>query len=76
MINKINKIINTIIENKGGHKLSDNMLSSNTHLRNDIGFDSLDMAELTVRIEAEFKIDIFENNIVYTIQEILDILHK
>ena len=41
------------------------------HLRNDIGFDSLDFAELTVRIEAEYNIDIFEDGIVNTVGEIV-----
>ena len=41
------------------------------HLRKDIGFDSLDLAELTVRIEAEYDIDIFEDGIVNTVGEIL-----
>lgn len=46
------------------------------HLRNDIGFDSLDLAELTVRIEAECDIDIFEDGIVNTVGEILEKLES
>ena len=46
------------------------------HLRNDIGFDSLDLAELTVRIEAEYDIDIFEEGIVNTVGEILNKLKE
>jgi len=46
------------------------------HLRNDIGFDSLDLAELTVRIEAEYDIDIFEDGIVNTVSEILEKLNS
>ena len=46
------------------------------HLRNDIGLDSLDLAELTVRIEAEFDIDIFENGIVNTVGEVIDKLNS
>lgn len=42
----------------------------------DIGLDSLDLAELTVRIESEFNIDIFENGIVETIEEIINILQS
>jgi acyl carrier protein len=41
-------------------------------LRDDIGFDSLDLAELTVRIEAQFKVDIFEKGIISTVGEIFD----
>ena len=43
-----------------------------TNLRDDIGLDSLDLAELTVIIEAEFDIDIFENGIINTVGEIFE----
>ncbi len=43
------------------------------HLRDDIGMDSLDLAHLTVLIEDEYGIDIFEENNVDTV---LDILNK
>jgi len=46
------------------------MLNLSTSLRNDLGFDSLDLAELTVKIEDIFDVDIFENRIVDTLQEI------
>lgn len=36
-----------------------------------LGLDSLDLAELTVRIEAEYDVDIFEDGVVTTIGEIL-----
>lgn len=49
-------------------------VTRDTDLRNDLGLDSLDLAELTVRIEAEFDVDIFENRIVNTVGEILDLL--
>ena len=41
-------------------------------LRDDLGFDSLDLAEITVRIEDEFKVDIFEDGFVQTVSEILE----
>jgi acyl carrier protein len=62
-------IINKILENKNKEKIDS--ISSEMHLRNDIGFDSLDLAELTVRIEVEYDIDIFEDGIVNTVGEIL-----
>ncbi len=46
------------------------------HLRDDIGFDSLDLAELTVRIEAEFDVDIFEDGYVSTVGDVLNKLNK
>ena len=39
-------------------------------LREDIGFDSLDLAELTVRIEEAFEVDVFADGLVSTIGEI------
>lgn len=62
------EIINTVLRNRG-HKEID-ALTDDLHLRNDIGFESLDLAELTARIEAEFDVDIFEDGIVNTIGEI------
>ena len=41
-------------------------------LRDDIGFTSFDLAELTVRIEDEFDIDIFEDGLVNTVGEIIE----
>jgi acyl carrier protein len=68
MKDKILEIINTVLENRSKNKLIS--LNPEMHLRNDIGFDSLDLAELTVRIEAEYEIDIFEHGIVNTVEEI------
>ena len=65
---KILEIMNTVLDNRAKEKLTS--INPEMHLRNDIGFDSLDLAELTVRIEAEYDIDIFEDGIVNTIGEI------
>lgn len=70
MEKKILEIINKVLDNRAKEKLKS--LSPDMHLRNDIGFDSLDLAELTVRIEAEYDIDIFEDGIVNTIGEIFE----
>lgn len=64
------KIINTIRENKGLKKLS--KIDPEDHLMNDLGFDSLDLAELTVRCEQAFGVDVFADGIITTVQEILD----
>lgn len=65
---KILEIINYIRENKNLEPLSEIHASDN--LRDQIGFTSFDLAELTVRIEDEFDIDIFENGLVATVGEI------
>jgi len=74
MEEKILEIMNTVLDNRTKKKLT--ALSPEMHLRNDIGFDSLDLAELTVRIEAEYDIDIFEDGIVNTVSEILGKLNS
>ncbi|MDN5325250.1 MAG: acyl carrier protein [Thermosipho sp. (in: thermotogales)] len=62
MEEKVLKIINKILEKKGKEPLGE--LKPEISLRNDLDMDSLDLAELTVRIEDEFGIDIFEGGIV------------
>ena len=74
---KIANIINEICDEKE-YKIidpnSDKFLKLN--LRNDIGFDSFDLAQLTVMIEDEFDIDIFEDGIVQIVGEIIQKLDK
>lgn len=43
-----------------------------TRLREDLGFASLDLAELTVRIEERFGVDIFADGLVQSVGEIDD----
>jgi len=69
-MNILLNIVNTILSNKGW--VSIERLSGSMKLREDLNFDSLDLAELTVRIEAQFGIDIFEDGLVDTIGGILD----
>jgi len=45
-------------------------------LINDLGFDSLDLAELTVIIEDEYGVDIFEKKIIRKVYEIKDLLNE
>ena len=40
-------------------------------IREDLGFSSLDLAELTVRIEEKFGVDVFADGLVGTVGEIL-----
>lgn len=66
---KIIQIIQNVLKNRG--KSPNVEITEKTHLRNDLGFDSLDLAELTVRIEAEYDIDIFKDGIIETVGEIM-----
>ena len=68
MQEKLLSIINSIKKNKFEDTVSE--ISPEQRLREDLNFDSFDLAELTVKIEEEFVVDIFENGLVNTIDEI------
>ena len=74
MINILKDIINNVRENNGMSPLEN--ISENMDLRADIGFDSLDLAELTVKIEKETGIDVFADSFVNTVGEILEKISK
>lgn len=65
---KINQVINDVINDFGLPCKSE--INSNSNLREDLLFDSLALASLTVHIEEEFGIDIFEKMNVQTVGEI------
>ena len=67
-------IIHTIHKNRGKPEIEP--ITGSSRFREDLGFDSLDLAELTVRIESEFDIDIFEDGIVSTVGEVLDKIRR
>ena len=68
------KAINEVLEGKGADMIID--VEDKTDLRLDLGLDSFDWAELTVRIEEATGIDIFENGIVNTVGELRILLVK
>ena len=65
----VKNTINEIVENKGVEGLKE--MTESTQLRDDLGFDSLDLAELTVRIEKETGIDVFADGIVHTVGQVI-----
>ena len=67
-------IINSIREAKNESAVS--VLKAEDKLREDLGLTSFDLAELTVKIEDEFDIDIFEDGLVSTVGEIYAKLEK
>ena len=69
IMKKLLEIINTVLANRG--KSTVTSINEASGLRDDLGLDSLDLADLTVRIEAEYDVDIFEDGVVTTIGEIL-----
>lgn len=68
MQEKLLTIINSIKKNKFEEPVSE--IFPEQTLRENLNFDSFDLAELTVKIEEEFGIDIFEDGLVNTIDEI------
>lgn len=69
IMEKLLEIINYVRENKGLDPLAE--IKASDDLRKDLGFSSFDLAELTVRIEAEYDVDIFEDGVVVTVGDIL-----
>ncbi|MEI7676088.1 MAG: phosphopantetheine-binding protein [Bacteroidales bacterium] len=74
MEDKVLGIINFIRISKDLEPLTSLCYSDN--LRSHIGFTSFDLAELTVRIEDEFDVDVFENGLVETVGEVFEKLSK
>lgn len=68
MEKKVFDIINNIRAAKGMAPVTE--LHTEDKLRDDLGLTSFDLAELTVNIEDEFDIDIFEDGLVNTVGEI------
>lgn len=68
MEEKLISIFNIVREGSGLDALP--AINDQMDLRNDIGFDSFNLAELTVHVEEEFGVDIFEDGIVNTVGEI------
>jgi acyl carrier protein len=46
-------------------------LKDSTRLREDLGLDSLQLAQLTVEVEDRFDVDIFEDGMVETVGDII-----
>ena len=62
--------INDVLEEKDDASTVDS-INDSVSLTNDLGLDSLDLAEMTVRLEDEYGIDVFEEDVVDEIGEVL-----
>jgi acyl carrier protein len=62
------EIINKVLDSNDMNTLES--VSEYMNLKNDLGFDSFMLAELTVEIEEETGIDIFADSVVHTIGDI------
>lgn len=74
MERQVLSIINDIRKSKNLKVLE--LLKETDNLRDDLNLTSFDLAELTVRIEDEFGVDIFEEGLISTIGEIYEQLKK
>lgn len=61
--------INEVLEESGRERVAE--LTPLARLKQDLDLDSLDLAVLTVKIEADTGIDIFADGLVETVGEIL-----
>lgn len=61
-------IINEMRDENGQEELE--QLDDMMHLRDDLELDSFMLAELTVRLEDEYDVDIFADGIVQTVGEV------
>lgn len=68
MVQDLLSVINEVRINKQLDKLPS--LRPEMRLREDIAFESLDLAELTVRIDEKFGVDVFADGLVHTVGEI------
>ena len=69
IMDELLKIVNLVRSHKGYASFLE--LKPEMRLREDVGFESLDLAELTVRIEEKFDVDVFAEGLVFTLGEIL-----
>ena len=69
MEKKVLKIILDLIE-ENNIDCDIKNIDENTSFTDDLGLDSLNLAQLTVLIESEFGVDIFENGIITKVGDI------
>ena len=67
-MNKLYEIINGVLEDNDLDTFE--TFEDSMNLKNDLGMDSFNLAELTVAIEDEFDVDIFKNDMGFTIGDI------
>jgi acyl carrier protein len=68
-MSQLKLIIDEILDESGRSPVS--FLSAEMRLREDLGLNSLELAVLTVRLEAAYGEDIFADGLVTTIGEVL-----
>ena len=74
MKTKINSIIKDVLNEREIETKVE--INEKSKLRDDLGLDSFGLALLTVHIENEFEVDVFEDGIVTTVGEIYEIVSR
>ena len=69
MKEKIIEIIKNILT-ENDIEISVEEINDSTILTDDLGLDSFNLAQLTVEIESEFGVDIFENGVISSVGDI------
>jgi len=68
----VREIVKTTVSNQDVVRTSEIIINNESNLRQDLGLDSLALAELAVRIETRFDLDVFEDSIPETVSEIIN----
>jgi acyl carrier protein len=69
-MSSIRSIIEDLLSESGKPMLDG--LGSGLRLREDLGLDSMELAILTVRIEAVYQVDVFERGLATTVGEVAE----
>ena len=69
------EILNNVLEDSNSECYIES-LDPSLDLRNDLGFDSMDLALLTVLIEDEYGIDIFQDGLISNIGQIIEKINE
>lgn len=72
---KVKKILNDILSNKESTTPVET-LSKDMSLTTDLGLDSLDLAEMTVRLEEQYGVDVFADDVIDEVDEVLEKLEQ
>lgn len=71
----LKNIVNDILAEKEDESPVE-AFDSDLSLTDDLGLDSLDLAEMTVRLEDEYGVDVFEDEVVDEVGEVLEKLNS
>lgn len=68
LLNELLEIVNQVLQNAG--KTTQGQLKQSDRLQADLRLDSLDLAELSIRLEAKFGVDVFQSKIPVTVADL------